>query len=206
MEIGKRRDGRPHIVSRWLEDEHTGPLARLAWKMRAEREASELAKQLIAETCARQGDAPHYGRTAYIVTPDVEEVTALFHLLARYVVNTEPISIVEELLPVAVPVYGGSPLDAEATQRLLRVSPSSETRTEAEVQEALADALVIEELETLLHGAVEARRQHLATERRTMREQMEQRGGAQTAEWLRGIDDLAPGSFDLLAVTVLFPG
>jgi len=100
----------------------------------------------------------------------------------------------------------GSPLDGEATHRLLRVSPSSGTRTEAEVQEALANALVIEELETMLHGAVEARRQHLATDRRTMREQMEQRGGAQTAEWLRGIADLSPGSFDLLAVTVLFPG
>jgi len=114
--------------------------------------------------------------------------------------------MVEELLPVAVPVYGGSPLDAKATQWLLRVSPSSGTRTEADVQEALGNALVIEGLETLLHGAVEARRQHLATERRTMREQMEQRGGAQTAEWLRGITDLSPGSFDLLAVTVIFPG
>jgi hypothetical protein len=30
--------------------------------------------------------------------------------------------------------------------------------------------------------------------------------GAQPAEWLAGIDDLAPGSFDLLAVRVLFPG
>jgi hypothetical protein len=28
---------------------------------------------------------------------------------------------------------------------------------------------------------------------------------AQAAEWLEGIDDLAPGSFDLLTVAVLFP-
>ena len=28
--IGKRRDGRPHVVSRWLEDEETGPLAHSA--------------------------------------------------------------------------------------------------------------------------------------------------------------------------------
>ena len=53
---------------------------------------------------------PHYGRTAYVVTPDVDEVTALFHLLARYVVNTEPTSIVEELLPVVAPVYSDQPL------------------------------------------------------------------------------------------------
>ena len=35
VEIGKRQDGRPHIVSRWVEDEETAPLARLAWQMRA---------------------------------------------------------------------------------------------------------------------------------------------------------------------------
>ena len=35
VEIGKRRDGKPRIVTRWVEDGGLGPLARLAWKMRA---------------------------------------------------------------------------------------------------------------------------------------------------------------------------
>jgi hypothetical protein len=146
-----------------------------------------------------------YGRTAAIVTRDVTEVTALFHLLARYVVNTQPTSIVEGLLPVAIPVYGGGPLDAQVTRRLLQASPSAETRAEAEVKETLADALAIEALERLLAEAVEHRRQELVAERRSMREQMEGREGVQTAEWLRGIDNLAPGGFDLLAVCILYP-
>jgi len=173
-----------------------------------------LVRRLIEEVKQNAfREVEHYGRTAYVVTPDVEVVTALFHLLARYVVNTEPTSIVEELLPVAVPIYGDEPLDAEATRWLLEVSPSPETRTEAEVREALADVLAIEALETLLEDTVEARRRELAAERRGMREsfdqaqdrQMEQREGAQAAEWLRGIDDLSPGSFDLLTVTVYYP-
>ncbi len=165
-----------------------------------------LVRRLIEEVKQNAfREVKHYGRTASIVTPNVEEVTALFHLLARYVVNTEPTSIVEELLPVAVPVYGGGPLDAEAARRRLRVTPSSETRTEAEVREALADALAIEGLEELLEDTVETRRQELVAERRNMKRQMEQREGAQTAEWLRGIDDLSPGSFDLLTVTVYYP-
>jgi hypothetical protein len=156
----------------------------------------------------------HYGRTAYMVTPDVEEVTALFHLLARYVVNTQPSSIVEELLPVGVPVYGGEwdvlegqhmSFTGEEARRLLEVRPSAETRTLSEVREVLADALSIQGLERLLEDAVEARRKELVAERRNMRQQMEQREGAQAAEWLHGIDDLSPGSFDLLAVTVLWP-
>jgi hypothetical protein len=53
---------------------------------------------------------------------------------------------------------------------------------------------------------VETRRQELVAERRRMREQMEQQEGAQAAAWLQGIDDLSPGSFDLLTVTVFYPG
>jgi len=145
------------------------------------------------------GASPHYSRTAYLVTPDIEEVTALFHLLAGYVVTTEPTSIIEELMPVAVPVYGGEPLGRAATQRLLRATPSAETHTELEVKEALEDALGLEGLEQLFRDAVEVRRQELAAERLAMKRQMERWEGAQTAEWLQGIDDLSRGSHDLLA-------
>jgi hypothetical protein len=83
-------------------------------------------------------------------------------------------------------------------------------RTEAEVREALDDALGIPELERLLEDTVEERRQELVAERermrrRALRKQMEQQKGSQPAEWLEGIDDLAPESLDLLTVTVLFP-
>ncbi|MEA3308469.1 MAG: hypothetical protein U9Q70_03030 [Chloroflexota bacterium] len=57
----------------------------------------------------------------------------------------------------------------------------------------------------LLADAVETRWQALAAERRRLREQMEIHKTSQPAEWLDGIDDLAPGSFDLLMMTVLFP-
>jgi len=152
------------------------------------------------------GDVTHYGRTAYIVTRDVEEVTALFHVLARYVVNTEPTSIIEELLPVALPVYGGEPLTPEETRRLLGATPLPETRTEAEVQETLADAVSIPGLDDVLGRAVERRRLQLVAERSSMRQQMEGHEEGQAREWLRGVDDLSPGSLDLLTVTVYYPG
>jgi len=134
-------------------------------------------------------------------------VTALFHLLARYVVNTEPTSIVEELLPVAVPVYSDRPsaVSRQQVARLLGVQPSAQVRTETEVRGVLSDALEIGELDRLLNDAVEARRQELVAERRGMRRQMEERADAQAAEWLQGIDDLLPGSFDVLALTLFWP-
>ena len=146
------------------------------------------------------------------VGPSVTEVTALFHLLARYVVNTDPTSIIEELMPVAVPVYGtfpsgdgGEPLGRAATQRLLRATPTAETRTGSEVREALVDALGSGTLERQFGDVVERRREDLAAERHAMKEQMLGREGAQAADWLQGIDDLSPGSYDLLTITILFP-
>jgi ERCC4-related helicase len=171
------------------------------------RRLIETVKQDAFREGLSREDRKHYGRTSYRVTPAVREVTALFHLLARYAVNTDPTSIIEELLPVAVPTYSLEPKAASGddVERLLDPEPSGQTRTEGEVQEALANTLAIEGLNDLLEGAVEAQRQELVAERERMRDQMEQQEGSQPAEWLQGIDDLAPGSFDLLTVTVLFP-
>ena len=79
-------------------------------------------------------------------------MTALFHLLARYVVNTDPTSIVEELLPVAAPMYGRptSSVKPQQIAHLVDARPSSQTRTEAKVQETLADAPGIEGLDTFM--------------------------------------------------------
>jgi hypothetical protein len=147
----------------------------------------------------------HYGRTAYVVTPDVTEPTALFHLLARYVVNTTPTAIVEEMVPVAVPVFGDATFSAGEAQRLLQPQLSAQTRTHLEVQEGLEDTLAVEQLPTCFNQAVEAHRQALVTERQAMLARLHTRPGAREAEWLQGLDDLSPGTFDVLTVTILFP-
>ena len=73
------------------------------------------------------------------------------------------------------------------------------------MREALIDALGMEGLDAHLSSYVEDRRAELAAERRAMRERMEPREGARGAGWLEGIDELQAGSFDLLAVAVLYP-
>lgn len=143
----------------------------------------------------------HYGRTAYVVTPDVIEPVALFHLLARYGVNTTPAAIVEELIPAAWPLYGETAWPDSETRHLLRSQPSAQTRTADEVHEALTEALALEALPHLFAQAVEARRQVLVAERQTMLARLQQR----EAEWLTGLDDLSPGTYDVLTLTILFP-
>jgi hypothetical protein len=145
-----------------------------------------------------------YGRTAYMVTPAVDEVSALIHILARYVVNTGPISIVEELLPAVVPLYGGEPRWGDAARALERAEPAPETLHTADVLEDLELVLEMEGLEKLLQTVVDARLAELIAERRKLKQQMEAQGGEQLA-WLQGIDDVVPASFDLLTVRLLYP-
>jgi hypothetical protein len=45
----------------------------------------------------------------------------------------------------------------------------------------------------------------MVAERRSMKQHLKQREGAQPAEWLEGIDDLSRGSFDMLTLTVYYP-
>ena len=164
-----------------------------------------LVRRLIEEVKQNAfREAEHYGRTAYVVTQAVDEVTALIHILARYVVNTDPISIIEELLPVAVPVYGGKPRWGEAARPLVEAEPAAETLPPADVLEDLELVLERRDLETLLKTAVDARLEELITERRKLKQQMEAQGGQQLA-WLQGIDDVSPASFDLLTVRLLYP-
>jgi hypothetical protein len=128
--------------------------------------------------------------------------------IARYAVHTDPVSIIEVLLPMAVPVYTLTPqaLDAGTASRLVDAAPMPQTRSKAEVPEALADALALPALDALLEDAVEAQRQVLVAERRRMQREQNATADAQPAAWLAGIADLARGSYDVLAVTVLYPG
>ena len=79
----------------------------------------------------------------------------------------EPVSIIEELIPVAMTVYG--------EDRCHPSAPASHPfeRTDEEVEEALVDASSIEGLDERLAQAVEARRHALIDERRVMREQLQ---------------------------------
>jgi hypothetical protein len=149
----------------------------------------------------------HYGRTAALVTPDVSQVTALLHILARYAAGTTPPTIIEEVVPVAFPVYASTPaaLDREETEALARARPSPHLHPEDQISEALRDALHAPDLEAMVRAAVEARRRELADDRRAMLTRETAQEAAVQRRWLAGIADLSVASFDVLTATVYFP-
>lgn len=142
-----------------------------------------------------------YGRTAHLTTKAADEVTAVYHLLVRYSVETTPSSILEEIVPVGVAVYGGEVLASEKVNQLLRAEPENVRQSEAAVKETLARSLG-NDLEKVFDGVVERRRQALCMERRNIKVRFKKEGAA---EWVRGIDKVSIASRDLLTVTLYYP-
>ena len=151
----------------------------------------------------------HYGRTSYLVTPDTAEVVVVLQLLARYAVQPSGdglTAILEEIVPVALPAYGGDPLPVDEAHRLGRATETPQTRTDEEVRETVEDFFDIHsDVEETLEAAVSERREALIEERRSMQQQLAERPGDQATQWIEGIDEIAPGSFDVLTVTVYYP-
>jgi hypothetical protein len=150
----------------------------------------------------------HYGRTSYLVTDDAEEVSVVFHLLARYAVASgdgSPSSILEELVPVGVPVYGDGTLSEEQIQRLMDPDPSPQTWTDEEVRGTIDDLFEIHgDISGHLRESVDERRAEIMEERRSIQEELAEEE-AQATAWTEGIADIAEGSYDVLAMTVYYP-
>ena len=51
-----------------------------------------------------------------MLTKDAPEMTAMYTLLVRFVVGTQPPQILEDLMTIAIPVYGDQPFAAEITR------------------------------------------------------------------------------------------
>jgi hypothetical protein len=149
----------------------------------------------------------HYGRTSYLVTDAGAEVTVVFHLLARYATaggDGAPSSVLEELVPVGVPVYGDGTLSREAVGRLLEADGTPQTRTDDEVRETLADLSDFRsDIDEVLEEAVRQRRARLVEERKQMKSELGR--GDEARAWTEGLADITEGSFDVLAMTVYYP-
>ena len=170
-----------------------------------------LVRQLIdvVKQDAFDEKTDHYGRTTYRVTETTPEVTVVVHLLARYATATDtttPAAVLEELVPVGIPVYGDAPLDPDTVQQLIDSDPAPQTRLDREVQEVLDDFDSLHpEADTYFDAALERRRQALTEERASMQDELSNDSGAPATAWAEGITDIAQGHFDVLALTVYFP-
>jgi ERCC4-related helicase len=136
------------------------------------------------------------GRIAARGSSAVSEVTAIVHLLARFVTASEPPVLMEELIPFAFLPYTGTKAKADPIE-LLRMPAQPLYWNETDIREVAGDSLQMDGLQTLIAETVEARLDSL-TRRQSEIANM-------SGTWAKGIDDVHVASVDLLTLTLLEP-
>jgi hypothetical protein len=82
---------------------------------------------------------------------------------------------------------------------------STSSRTKPSIFQRSDRIAIHSRLGETLEAAVSARREMFIEERRSMQQQLAEQPGDQATQWIEGIDEIAPGSFDVLTVTVYYP-
>lgn len=141
-----------------------------------------------------------YGRTAAIITSDVKETTALFFVLARFVTRSSPVEIFEDLVSFAVPVYSDQEINDEEKAQLLNATASPGNLSTSEIQEILEEILSRADVENQIELALADRQEQIVAERKAIQESLQR-----DAAWLDKAEKLSVGSYDLLAVKILWP-
>jgi len=161
-----------------------------------------LVRQLIERLKSSAfDDTDRYERTAYITTRQAKEVTAAYHLLVRYTVDSKPMTILEEIVPIGRTVYGQKNVEKVTLQALLSSTPEGIAQNDLTVKDTLKRAL--EGIsDASFKDDIEKRRQEISLERKRFKDKFEKEGAG---EWVKGIDKINIASMDLLTVTLYFP-
>jgi len=141
-----------------------------------------------------------YGRSAGMLTKDVQETTAVLTLLVRFVTETTPIQIFEDLVTLAIPAYEEEPLPPQAADKLHNANPAAGSLTDAEVSEVLRDVLNREDLTPLIEARIQARQGEIAKARESFRKSLNR-----DLAWLGQTEQINLGSWDILAINILWP-
>jgi len=144
-----------------------------------------------------------YGRTAMRGTTAVDEPVALYTVKVRYFAHTgEDPTIMEELLQLALPLYGDEPLSESELSELLETESTVANRTKQEWQRDLEHAIEHDEREMAVKRRADERRSEIEADRSQMRAKLEDAGYGKS---MAGIDNLSVASTDLLTIGLYYP-
>lgn len=144
-------------------------------------------------------DTLQRGRVSGYAHPAASEVIAVLHVLARYVTDSTPPVLLEELIPVAFPVWSDDPslLRGPALEAILGAERAPGSMTHLDLVEAATRALMNAESQALIEKALEVRRLELAR----VGDQLSEAAG----EWAAGMGELQLASQDLLTISIAEP-
>ncbi|MHA1150726.1 MAG: helicase-related protein [Promethearchaeota archaeon] len=143
-----------------------------------------------------------YGRTTAIVSAHASKVLVIVHLKIRYVINTEPKTLMEEIIQLGIDLFDKSPADNDLISKIWTSDWDNPTKMDVELKKHLKKALELSNLEELINEAANHRMEELIEERRDMIKNLNEQG---IATDLEGIDDIQIVGTDLVAITLVYP-
>lgn len=153
--------------------------------------AHPLARRLIDLTIERSQLPECEGRVAMKISPHAEGITAVLHVLFRYVAHGEPPVLMEEVAPIAWRVSTGEPVDPFP---LITTPPGKGHQAREDIVEQAEEILT----DPTLHDYILAVAQQRAAE-------LAKRHADLSADWAAGLEHVESTSQDVVALTVVYP-
>jgi superfamily II DNA or RNA helicase len=146
-----------------------------------------------------------YGRTGYFISNDVEAITFIYHVLARFTVGMDNKRVIEELITFGVD-WENEALIMPKNILEIKTATTTETRTQSELKESVMTALTLKVWEQYRDEQIKARKRKLHLERMELfKKIIAESASTQQHEWLDNMIHIEDAGTDLLAVTIVYP-
>ncbi|MCG2791680.1 MAG: DEAD/DEAH box helicase [Actinomycetia bacterium] len=155
-----------------------------------------LKQQIYLET------SNHYGRIAYKISNSIDKPVAIFKVLVRCVVGTEPTSIIEEILTLGFYVYNEEILTSQKVELFVKSEPLQGNRTTMEIKEDIQEVFNNKYWEKELTEMIDNYLKKIKEERNNLLETFD---NTNLPDWLQGVTDVSYASHDILTLTMGYP-
>ena len=144
-------------------------------------------------------DDTQVGRVCGYPSPHATEVTVLIHVLARFVTESDPPVMLEELIPVGIRIFSDPPhlIDAAEAEQIAGPHRKKGHLDHRDVVEYARDALNLPDLDALIGRALQRRADDLMARGQLIEEA--------ASSWAQGMGELTLTSKDILTVAVVEP-
>ena len=144
----------------------------------------------------------HYGRIAYKISNSINKPIAIFKVLVRFVVETEPTSIIEEILTLGFYVYNEEILSSPKVELFEKSEPLPGNRSTSEIKEDIQEIFKNKYWEKDLNNMIDDYLKKIKKERNHLLESFD---NANLPGWLHGVTNVSYASHDILTLTMGYP-
>ncbi|MHA1338828.1 MAG: helicase-related protein [Promethearchaeota archaeon] len=143
-----------------------------------------------------------YGRTAAFSSYKTKILMAIIHIKIRYVVNTEPKTLMEEIAKFGVDIFERKLIEENIVNDIWNSEWKNHNKKDIEIKKHLEKTLKMPELNDFIKQITQKRLKDLIRQRKETIDKLKKQGAATD---LKGIDDINAVGSDLLTITLIYP-